>query len=220
MLRQKINTEAEWLEARFNGIGASESAVVMGLSPFMTVDELFDIKTRKVKPQDISQKDCIIYGNKAEPLIREFVKMDFPHYEIEHHEYDILRHNRFPFISATLDGEILDTRNGKKGVLEVKSGSYRRNSDLEKWYNQVPIYYYTQVCQQLAVTGWDFGLVAAKLTRHPFNEDMLPQAIWKYFYIDAKEKNVISKMQEVMIADIKFWDCVQKDKRPDTLIRL
>ena len=220
MLREKIDNRDEWLEARMNGIGASESAVTMGLSPFMSIDELYDIKTRRVIPKDISDKPCIQYGIKAEPLIRSFVEMDFPYYQVNYHATDILHHSRYPFIMATLDGELIDTRNGKKGVLEIKSGSFRRNSDLEKWDNgQIPIYYYTQVCQQLAVTGWDFALVAAKITRQPFNDDMLPKVEWRYVYIDAKDANVISSMQAVMRADIKFLNCVQQNIRPSTILR-
>lgn len=227
MIREKIDNHEEWLRARNKGIGASDSAAILGLSPWTTIDELWDIKTGRVIPKDISNNPPVKYGIDAEPLIREFVKLDFPYLEVDYHGMDILHHDHYKFISATLDGELIDTRFKKhrKGVLEVKTGGYRRREDLEKWENgQIPIYYFSQVCQQLAVTGWDFNLVAAKLTRQPFNNDeedlSLPQCVWKYAYFSAKDPNVIQSMQLVMKEDIKFWDCVVNDIRPSTILRL
>ena len=199
----------------------------MSLSPWTTVDELYDLKTRREEQKDIGNKPQVKYGVDAEPLIRDFVALDFPFLKVDYHGMDILHHDIYPFITATLDGELIDTRFKKtrRGVLEIKTGSYRNREDLEKWDNgEIPIYYYTQVCQQLAVTGWDFGLVAAKLTKRPYKNDEenfeLPESVWKYAYFSAKDKNVSDSIQEVLRADIEFWDCVQKDIRPSTVLRI
>ena len=198
----------------------------MGLSPWTTVDELYDLKTRKTKQKDISNKPVVKYGIDAEPLIRDFVALDFPFLKVDYHGMDILHHDLYPFITATLDGELTDTRfKNRRGVLEIKTGSYRNREDLEKWNNgEIPIYYFTQVCQQLGVTGWDFELVAAKLTRRPFkNEEVdfsLPESIWKYVYFNKNWDNVKDSIQEVLRADIEFWNCVESGVRPPSILRI
>jgi len=214
-----------WLNARLDGIGASDSSAVLGISPWTSVDELWDLKTRKKKQRDISNNMAVKYGIDAEPLIREFVKLDFPFLKVEYHGMDILKHDTYPFIMATLDGELTDTRFKKKrkGALEVKTGGYRSKADLEKWDNgQIPIYYFSQICQQLAVTGWDFALVAAKLIRRPFNNDeidfSLPESVWKYAYFNKKD--IMDSIQTVMRADIEFWNCVKNNIRPSTVLRM
>jgi len=198
----------------------------MGLSPWVTTDELWDLKTRRTDQKDISNNPAVRYGIDAEPLIRDFVALDFPFLKVDYHGMDILHHDLYPFITATLDGELTDTRfKNRKGVLEIKSGSYRNKEDLEKWDNgNIPIYYYTQVCQQLGVTGWQFALVAAKLTRRPYTNDEvdfdLPESVWKYVYFSANDENVKASIQEVLRADIEFWNCVRMGIRPSTKIIL
>lgn len=226
MIRKTYIDRESWLKARLDGIGASDASVVMGLSPWTTVDELYDLKTGKTKQRDISNNPSVQYGIDAEPLIREFVKLDFPYLKVDYHGLDILHHDKYPFITATLDGELIDTRfKNRKGVLEIKTGSYSTWEDLIKWDNgDIPIYYFIQVCQQLAVTGWKFGLVAVKLTRVPYDngkEDFdLPESVWKYIYFNANWKNVRQSIQEVMKADILFWNCVNKGIRPNTILRV
>lgn len=223
MQRCVYTNREDWLNARLDGIGASDSSAVLGISPWTSVDELWDLKTRKKKQKDISNNMAVKYGIDAEPLIREFVKLDFPFLEVDYHSMDILKHDDFPFIMATLDGELIDTRFNRKGVLEIKTGGYRSRADLEKWNNgKIPMYYFSQICQQLAVTGWDFALVAAKLIRRPFTNDevdfSLPESVWKYAYFNAKD--IMDSIQMIMRADIEFWDCVIKDIRPSTILRM
>lgn len=198
----------------------------MGLSPWTTTDELYDLKTRRIEQKDISNKPAVKYGIDAEPLIRDFVALDFPFLKVGYHGMDILHHDIYPFITATLDGELIDTRfKNRKGVLEIKTGSYRNREDLEKWDNgEIPIYYFTQVCQQLAVTGWDFELVAAKLTRRPFKNDevdfSLPESVWKYVYFNKNWDNVKDSIQEVLRADIEFWNYIESGVRPPSILRI
>ncbi len=223
--RKRYYDRESWLKARLDGIGASDSSVVMGLSPWTTVDELWDLKTRRTEQKDISNNPAVKYGVDAEPLIRDFVALDFPFLKVDYHGMDILHHDLYPFITATLDGELTDTRfKNRKGVLEIKTGSYRNREDLEKWENgDIPIYYYTQVCQQLAVTGWQFAIVAAKLTKRPYtNEEIdfdLPESVWKYAYFSANDKNVKASIQEVLRADIEFWNYVESGVRPPSILR-
>lgn len=62
----------------------------------------------------------MIYGKKAEEYIRELFKLDYPEYQVEHHEFRILQSKDHPFMQASLDGELTD-QEGRKGILEIVS---------------------------------------------------------------------------------------------------
>ena len=81
--------------------------------------DLFEEKTGRRIPEDISGKACVIYGKYAEEPIRELFKLDYPEYQVEHHEFRILRSIQYPFMQASLDGELTD-QDGRKGILEIK----------------------------------------------------------------------------------------------------
>ena len=60
---------AEWLEARKDGLGASDAAALLGLSPWKTNVQLWEEKCGLVIPEDIGDKPYVRYGNDAEPLL-------------------------------------------------------------------------------------------------------------------------------------------------------
>ena len=60
-----------WLQTRMKGIGGSDAASVIGVSPFKTNVQLFEEKTGQREPDDISDRPYVVYGTAAEPLIRE-----------------------------------------------------------------------------------------------------------------------------------------------------
>ena len=78
--------EEHWLKGRMNGIGGSDASAVMGKNPYKSNIDLFEEKTGRTVPEDISDKPYVIYGKKAEEYIRELFKLDYPEYEVEHHE--------------------------------------------------------------------------------------------------------------------------------------
>ena len=58
--------EAAWLAGRMNGIGGSDASAVVGMNPYKTNIELFEEKTGRMIPGDISEKPYVIYGKRAE----------------------------------------------------------------------------------------------------------------------------------------------------------
>ncbi|CUN06057.1 putative phage-type endonuclease [Allocoprococcus comes] len=79
--------EKAWLKGRLNGIGGSDASAVVGKNPYKTNIELFEEKTgRRIAP-DISEKPYVIYGKEAEQYIRELFRLDYPQYQVMHHEY-------------------------------------------------------------------------------------------------------------------------------------
>lgn len=219
--RDHCEDRASWLKQRHaieGSIGASDAASVMGLSPWRTIDQVYDELTGLRKPEDISQKPAVVYGTLCEEHIRNLVRLDLEgDYIIMNHPYDILRLNGHPYIFATLDGELTRRSDGAKGVLEIKTGQIY---DHDWACGQMPEHYFAQVCQQLLVTGWEFAIVVARLKRDDILNASkgLPEICWIYRYVDARDKDTAASIQAVLEADIALHDAVISRTRPATSI--
>lgn len=221
MTRIKCNSREEWLKNRtsYHGIGASEAPIAMGLSPWNSQEYLWQLKTGRIQAKDISDLACVQYGISMEPLIRAQFKLDCPQFKVAYHGYDLLCNDKYPFIFCTLDGELTDTR-GRKGVFEAKTGSFRSKQDLEVWNNNsVPEHYFCQGCHQLLTTGWDFIIFAARLKRDGFKatDNGLPEIVNRYVYFERED--IQDSIDAVLDSDIKFWDKVKSDTRPNTILK-
>lgn len=219
--RDHCEDRASWLKQRHaieGSIGASDAASVMGLSPWRTIDNVYDELTGLRKAEDISQKPAVVYGTLCEQHIRNLVSLDLQNaYEVKNHPYDILRLNGHPYIFATLDGELTRRSDGAKGVLEIKTGQIY---DRDWACGQMPEHYFAQVCQQLLVTGWEYAIVAARLKRDDVlnASNGLPEISWIYRYVDARDKDTAASIQAVLEADIALHDAVISRTRPATSI--
>ena len=64
----------EWLEVRKQGVGSSDAATACGLNPYMSMLELWMVKTGRVKQniEDESSGHAPLYwGKQLEPLVAE-----------------------------------------------------------------------------------------------------------------------------------------------------
>ena len=223
--RETYADRASWLRGRSSipgSTGASDAAARMGLSPWETIDELYDRAIGLKPARDLSGNAAVKFGTEAEDPIRRLVALDLgADYQIEHHPFDILRLADKPWIFATLDGEATRKSSGARGGIEIKTGSYRSARDLAPWNDGMPLHYYAQVCQQLLVTGWQYWLVVARLKRMPFKEDpvtALPDIRCFYRYVDAADKDVQESMHAIEENADMFHDCVINRRRPSTTI--
>ena len=158
----------EWLEARkAQGIGASEAAAIVGLSPWMSKNELWYIKTGRRAQKDLSGNDAVERGIRMESAIRTVFQARHPEFQVEHHAYDILYQTERPWLFATLDGEITESfadSSVKKYPLEIKTSTPRGKADWDKWSDgKIPDNYYIQILHQMLATGWDGAYLTAFL---------------------------------------------------------
>ncbi len=145
------------------GIGGSDAAAVLGLSPWKSNVRLWEEKTGLREPEDISDKEVVRFGKESEAAIRRLFALDFPQYKVTYDEFGMIANEPdCPFIFATLDGELTDS-DGRKGILEIKTTEIRRSLDRKKWDGQVPDYYYAQIVHQLLATGYDFAILKARI---------------------------------------------------------
>ena len=157
-----LNSREEWLEKRKSYIGGSDAGAVVGMNPYKSNVELWEEKTGRKVPEDISNKDFVKYGTEAEKFLRELFKMDFPEYEVGYKENNMFLNSKYPFAHASLDGWLKD-KDGRMGVLEIKTTNIMQSAQKEKWKDRVPDSYFCQLLHCMAVTGFDFAILKAQM---------------------------------------------------------
>jgi putative phage-type endonuclease len=206
-----LNDREEWLRNR-KRIGGSDASAVLGLNPYKSNIELWQIKTGKMEQEDISEKPYVQYGTKAEPHLRELFKIDHPQYQVLYEENNMFLNDRYPFAHASLDGWIVDDQ-GRKGILEIKTTTIVQSMQKEKWRDRVPDNYYVQLLHYLMVTEFDFAVLKAQLKYEYSNKMYL---VTEEYPIERTE--VEDDIRYLEKQEEKFWKYVCSGKRPDLVL--
>lgn len=207
-----LSSREEWLKHRMQGIGGSEISAVVGLNPYMSNVDLWELKTGAVEPEDISDKPYIKYGTQAEPLLRDLFKLDFPQYEVFYEENNNFRNSKFPWALASLDGWIRD-ENGRVGVWECKTTNILQSMQKEKWNHQIPSNYYCQVLFYMAVIEADFAILKAQLKTE---FEGVPYLQTRHYFIERAD--VQEDMDYLMEKGAEFWESVKNKEKPGLLL--
>lgn len=208
----KPKNRDEWLRARLNGIGGSDAGTVIGVNKYKTNVQLWEEKSGITIPEDISDKPAVAYGKNAEPHIRELFHLDYPDYQLEYHEFYMYVNDDSPFIFATLDGELTD-KNGRKGVLEIKTCTIQNSNQWTEWEDKIPDTYYAQVLHQLAATDWDFVILRAYI-RYCKN-GALRVTIRDYL---IEKADVQADINYLIQRESEFWKDVTNKTRPALIL--
>lgn len=201
-----IKTEQQWHEQRINGIGGSSASAVIGHNPYQTNVELWEYKTGKKQPEDISNKDCVIRGNLEEEPMRVLFSVEYPEYDLLYKPYDLRRHKKYNFLYATLDGEMKDINN-RIGVYEGKTTEILQSMQREKWDKQIPQNYFCQVLHNMFVIEADFAFLNARLiTRWTDNETDIKEvrATEKRYKIERSD--VQESINYLIEKEVEFWE--------------
>ena len=195
----KNMTQAEWLEVRRKGIGSSDCAAACGLNPYMSMLELWMIKTGRIQQniEENSEGNAPLYwGKRLEPLVAEFYSIHTQH---KVRRVNAVLQHRDPdkhFMLANLDYSVVG--NDEVQILECKTaGEY----GAKLWRDGVPLYVLCQVQHQLAVTGKKAAHICVLLYGHET----------RIFKVTRSE----SVIQHIINAERYFWECVEKDTPPE-----
>lgn len=205
-----FQSREEWLLHR-TGIGGSDAAAIMGMNPYMSNQDLWEIKTGRRRQEDISDKPYVVYGIKAEDHLRELFKLDFPELTVDYAENNMFFNLRYPWAHASLDGWLTDP-NGRRGILEIKTSEILKSMQKEKWYDQIPDNYYIQLLHYLLITDADFAVLKAQL-KYDYNGVYLQT---RHYHIERTE--VEEDIEILKNAEAKFWEQVQNETCPDLLL--
>ena len=178
-----------------NRIGCSEVAAALGVSPWQTAYQLWEIKTGRRERDDIGGLLRIRLGNKLEQVVAELYQERTGNAVMrDRKEYT---HPNMPLVGH-IDRRIVGQRKG----LEIKTSLSKWIWDEwgEEWTDQIPIHYLTQVMSYLLLTGWESWDVAALLAG-PELKIYTVKASTDLFGMIAAGVNV-------------FWRCVETDTPP------
>lgn len=212
MIEMKIlKNRDEWLKNRTR-IGGSDAAAIVGMNPYMSNVELWEIKTGITTQRDISEEPYVKYGTEAEQHLRELFKLDFPEYEMHYAENNMWANDKYPFSHASLDGWLID-QDGRMGIWECKTTNILKSMQKEKWRERIPDNYYIQLLHYFMVTEFEFAILKAQL-KSEFNGDLYIQT--KHYKIERAD--VEEDIKYLADAESKFWEQVQKKTRPALLL--
>ena len=210
----QLKDRAEWLEARKNRIGGSDAACIVGMNPYRSNVELWEIKTGQVEAEDISDKPYVKYGSEAEQHLRELFKLDFPQYKVSYVEDNMWLNDKYPFAHASLDGWLEDEQ-GRQGILEIKTTNILQSMQKEKWKNRIPDNYYCQVLWYLGVTGFDFAILKSQL-KYDYGGDIMLTT--KHYRIERED--VEDDIEYLFQKGYEFCDYIKKDIQPPLVLPL
>lgn len=207
-----LKDREEWLQNRMNGLGGSEISAVIGCNPYLDNVTLWEYKTGRKQPEDISDKPYVKYGTQAEMHLRGLFRLDYPQYTVEYVDNNSFRNDKYPWALASLDGWLTD-QEGRKGILEIKTTEILNSMHKEKWNAQIPDNYYCQILFYMAVCEADFAVLKAQL-KTVF--DGVPYLQTRHYHIERSE--VQEDIDYIMEKGAEFWEYVKADKKPPLVL--
>lgn len=160
----ELDTEAEWLAARRQGIGASEAPAVLGVSPYQTPLQLYAEKLGLVEP-DPRASEAIEWGLMLQPVIvgRYRYVTGRPTFDVP--AYTLRRSREQPFMLASLDALTDLAPDVHRVPLEIKNvGGYKAS----EWEDEPPIWVQVQAQWQMAVVGAPAASIGALIGGNRF----------------------------------------------------
>ena len=139
----------EWLAYRRRGIGGSDAAAVLGISPFMTGRDLYYDKLGISAAADDENWVAKEIGHRLEPLVAEIFSKRTG-LKVFQKKF-MFQHPQYPWMLADLD-YLVELPDGSIAILECKTST--SNSSENWWYagkEIVPAYYESQGRHYMAV---------------------------------------------------------------------
>lgn len=180
-----------WLRARRDGLGASDAAAILGVSPWASALEVYAEKvTTEVRDEDPSV--YATWGRILEPhLISKFAEETG---RAVRREGRLLRSRRHPWQMTTLDARQRKRPNGPPGLVEVKTTKFH--------WDRVPEDIWAQVQHQFAVTRMRYGSIVV------FNRTTCETAI-----VDVQpDPDYIGELTEI---EAEFWSNLERGIPPE-----
>lgn len=193
---QDLNRE-QWLQVRRGGVGSSDAAAAVGLSPHKSQLQLWMEKTGRAGMLPATETDDDMsptyWGALLEPIVAA-------HYTRRtgnrvRRVNAVLQHPLFPWMLANIDREVMGAPDVQ--ILECKTAGIHGAS---LWRDGVPEYVQLQVMHQLAVTGKQAADVAVLIGGQELQ-----------IYRIERDEAMINQLATL---EWMFWDYVERDEQP------
>jgi putative phage-type endonuclease len=180
-----------FLEERRNGLGGSDIAAVLGISPYKSAYELYEEKVNGVQA-DLSNNEAVIWGNLLEEPIAQYYEQ-----LIGKQLYcsSTFKHEKYPFLIANPDRLVMFEKRG----LEIKTtNEHLKHLWGESGSQQIPEYYYAQISHYMLVLDypvWDVAVLIGgqEIRTYTFERDKEIEGIIIEQANDFWHNNVLAK---------------------------
>jgi putative phage-type endonuclease len=191
--------DADWSKRRGMGVGASETAILLGVHPRHGEGGPAELWAAKRGYSELARdvdEELARWGHVLEPVIIQ--QFSTPRYAgwPAHQTREHLRSKAHPWALASLDGWTLHPTLGWI-PLEAKTVS---PWIADRWVTSAPVEYWWQVQSQILVTGKPAGALAALVGGGTLMWELIPRD-------DAAQRVLATKGAE-------FWRCVEQDRVP------
>jgi len=190
----------EWHRQRAQGIGGSDAAIIMKISPWKNVLELWTEKVEG-KRREFNGNELMKWGNILEPLIANEYSKNTGREIITDEDKCHYIHPINTFMIGNVDGIIHDKIKGK-GILEIKTKNAYTKWEHDWKDGNIPIYYKMQFQHYLAASECDWGSFA-----------ILDLGSMEIVTFDVERDDKL--INELITEEIKFWDSVINKVKPN-----
>lgn len=198
LVSTKDLSREEWLAFRKQGIGSSDAAAACGIHPYLSMLELWLIKTGRASSdldESLEGYAPLYWGNTLEPMVAKYYqektgnKVRRVNAILQHPETDKA------IMLANLDYSVVGSEEVQ--ILECKTAG---EHGAKLWKHGVPLYVTCQVQHQLAVTGKSAAHICVLLCGHEA----------KIYKVERDERLIASIIEQERL----FWQYVQTDTPP------
>lgn len=190
------NTEP-WYELRAGGLGGSEIAAVVGLSPYMSPFWLWHFKKGNIPGQKVNS--AMDWGHRLEPVVREWFA--------ERHEFDVVptpgtyANAERPWQRCNPDGLIYDDEFLPEPIALYEGKTARYADDWgPSGSDQIPLKYACQIQHSLDVFGLPRAYLAVLIGGSDAREYVIEA--------DPEDQRLLREAGE------RFWQSLQTDDEP------
>jgi|GEM_PF-5416538 len=194
---ERYESREEWLQARKRGIGASESAAVLGYEIAGAYKSAYSIATDKLTDaiDPTPQSEEAYWGTADEPTIAARFAKETGMTVTDPGDFTIFRSVEHPWLFCTPDRLMLPM-----SVLEIKE-TFGENG--KAWHEDVPRPHKVQLQQTMQVLGVPVGYFAARINwfgvEFRFHPMRRSDKFWAWAFPRLKA----------------FWESIQRGEMPD-----
>ena len=195
-----------WKKERKGGIGGSDAAAALGMSKWMTNVMLWQLKTGRAEPSDLSDNPAVRYGTFAEAPLRELYTLENEDKYTMYYQPDTIIVNRVDdSMRYSPDGLLIEKETGRLGIWECKTATMHGIQKKELWKTEIPKEYYIQVLHGMNVTGAEFVELHAQI-------EWCGERIRRTFHIERED--VLEDLKFVFEGVKEFIGYINRDEEP------
>jgi putative phage-type endonuclease len=161
---ERYPDRAAWLEARRRSIGGSDSAAILGLSPWASPITVYASKLALLPDDDPETREAARWGILLEPLVAQRYREETGLSVEDPGPYAIVRNVDYPFLHTSPDRFVTHPDWGR-GLVSIKTTSAYKASD---WAEGVPLPFQVQCQHEMCVTGLSWSAVAVLIGGQTF----------------------------------------------------